>query len=314
MNIIGHQKIIKFLDKAYEENQLVGAYLFSGPSGVGKFHVALYLAEKILGQNSKQIRDDLVILESKEESAAEKPIDEKKEIQKTGKKKNGGKEIKVDDIREFKRKLFLSSESGRKVAIIRGAEKLNKSSQNALLKILEEPNQGLTLILVADEEKKLFPTIISRCQKIRFGIVSNEEIKRLIESREKKLSVKVKQAIIFWSIGCPGLALEMLENSEKLEFKIQSFLEVQNLLYKTISDKFALAENLAKNPSLALVKMDVWIVGIRESLLKDELKGVSREKGLAILEKISESQGLLRQTNANIKLVLENMLLAFSQN
>jgi DNA polymerase-3 subunit delta' len=308
MNIVGHQKIIKFLERVLEKKNLAGAYIFSGFSGVGKFKAALLLAERILGQDSNRISDSLIILEPDREitfgnSAVEEDV----------KSKNEKKGIRVEEIRELKRKLSLSSSSGKKVAIIRGAEKLNKSSQNALLKILEEPNEGLTLILVADDEKKLFPTIISRCQKIHFGIVSEKEMDQLIDSQEKKLSAEVKQAIIFWSVGRPGLALEMLRNPEKLNFQIQSFEEAKKLLQETVFNKFSLAENLAKDTDLALKKMSVWVVGIRESLLKGKADFASQEKCLEIIDKINESQGLLKQTNANARLILENLFLAFSK-
>jgi DNA polymerase-3 subunit delta' len=309
MNIIGHQKVIKFLERVLEKNNLAGAYLFSGFPGVGKFKVALYFAEKILGQSSNKISDSLIILEPDKEMTFGNSAAGKEDV----KSKNEKKEIRVEEVRELKRKLFLSSSSGKKVAIIRGAEKLNKSSQNALLKILEEPNAGLTIILVTDDEKKLFPTIISRCQKINFGIVADEEIGRLIDSQEKKLSAEIKLAMIFWSIGRPGLTLEMLQNPEKLELRIQSFQESKNLFQKTVLDKFALAESLAKDTGLALEKTNIWMVGIREALLKRKTDFASREKCLEIMDKINESQRLLKQTNANARLILENLFLVFSK-
>jgi len=105
----------------------------------------------------------------------------------------------------------------------------------------------------------------------------------------------------------------MLENPEKLELRVCSFREARNLFQKTVLEKFVLAENLAKDLNGALAKMNIWVVGIREALLKGGLEGISQEKSLEILEKISESRKLLGQTNANAKLILENMLLAFSR-
>lgn len=312
MKIVGHKKIIDLLDKAVAKNRTSQAYLFSGPAGVGKFLVAKYLAEKILGQNSDTISDSLMVLEADKEKIAEESVEKEKNA-KTDKINKEKREIKIEEVRELRRKLFLSSEGGKKVALIRGAEKLNKSSQNALLKILEEPGEGLTIILVTDDEKKLFPTIISRCQKVRFGIVTDREIDELINTQEKALSAKVKQAIIFWSIGRPGLALAMLANPEKLELRVKSLAEAEDLFRQTVMEKFTLAENFAKNPDDALARMNIWAVGIRKTLLEGGLAGISQEKSLEILEKISESQKLLKQTNANAKLILENMLLAFSQ-
>lgn len=312
MEIIGHKKIIDFLDKACEKNNLAGAYLFSGPPSVGKFQVALYLAEKILGQSSRKISDNLIILEADGGKTLEDSEAEKSNA-KTSKTKNTKKEIKVGEVRELRRKIFLSSEGGKKVAIIRGAEELNKSSQNALLKTLEEPNPGLTLILVVEDEKKLFPTIISRCQKIRFGIIADEEIGKLLDSQGKNLNTETKRAMVFWSVGRPGLAWEMLHNQEKLEFRIQSFKEIQGLFQKTVLDKFSLAENLAKDPGLTLAKMNIWTIGMRNLLLTGGNQLASREKYLEIMEKINESQKLLKQTNANAKLILENLFLTFSK-
>ncbi|HLN19306.1 MAG TPA: DNA polymerase III subunit delta', partial [Patescibacteria group bacterium] len=60
MQIIGHKKIISFLDKCLEKDNLSHAYLFTGPEHVGKFTVALDWAEKILG-NIKETNPDLVI-------------------------------------------------------------------------------------------------------------------------------------------------------------------------------------------------------------------------------------------------------------
>lgn len=312
MEIVGHQKIIKLLNSAVAKNNVSQAYLFSGFSGVGKFQTALYFAEKILGQSQNKINEDLIILELDQKITSANPAIGKKS-DKPDKIKKEKKEIKVGEIRELQRKLFLTSIGGKRVAIIRGAEKLNKSSQNALLKILEEPNEGLTIILVADDEKKLFPTIISRCQKIRFDTISDEEIGQLADAQGKKISAETRRAVIFWSSGRPGLALEMLQNPGELEFKIQALEELKKLLQETTLNKFSLAESLSKDTGLALKKMDVWTVGIREALLKGQADFATQEKCLEIMDKISETRNFLKQTNANPRLILENLFLTFSK-
>ena len=58
-----------------------------------------------------------------------------------------------------------------RVAIIGDAHRMNDDAQSALLKTLEEPPSGTTLILVADDEERLLPTVRSRCAKVRLGTV-----------------------------------------------------------------------------------------------------------------------------------------------
>jgi DNA polymerase-3 subunit delta' len=71
---------------------------------------------------------------------------------------------------------LLSVEGGARVAIIEQAHRLNDDAQNALLKLLEEPPPGVTLILCADDEECLLPTVRSRCVRIRLGAVPVREI------------------------------------------------------------------------------------------------------------------------------------------
>jgi DNA polymerase III delta' subunit len=71
---------------------------------------------------------------------------------------------------------LLSVEGGARVAIVEQAHRLNDDAQNALLKLLEEPPAGVTLILCADDEECLLPTVRSRCVRVRLGAVPVREI------------------------------------------------------------------------------------------------------------------------------------------
>ena len=66
---------------------------------------------------------------------------------------------------------LLPVEGGARVAIVRDAQRMNDDAQSALLKTLEEPPAGTTLILCADDEERLLPTVRSRCARIRLGPV-----------------------------------------------------------------------------------------------------------------------------------------------
>ena len=71
-------------------------------------------------------------------------------------------------------------EGGRRVAIIEGAERMNEDAQSALLKTLEEPPAGVTIVLCADGEARLLPTVRSRCARVRLGLVGPRDIEAIL--------------------------------------------------------------------------------------------------------------------------------------
>lgn len=78
---------------------------------------------------------------------------------------------------------LLPVEGAERVAIIREAQRLNENAQSALLKTLEEPPAGVTLILLADDEDRLLPTVRSRCARVRLGAVGVRDVERLLANR-----------------------------------------------------------------------------------------------------------------------------------
>ena len=75
---------------------------------------------------------------------------------------------------------LLPVEGGRRVAIIERADRLNEDAQSALLKILEEPPAGVTIVLCADRDDLLLPTVLSRCVRVRLGPVPIREIEAIL--------------------------------------------------------------------------------------------------------------------------------------
>jgi hypothetical protein len=71
-----------------------------------------------------------------------------------------------------------------RVAIVRDAHRMNDDAQSALLKTLEEPPSGTTLILVADDDERLLPTVRSRCARVRLGTVSARDTETLLAGRD----------------------------------------------------------------------------------------------------------------------------------
>jgi DNA polymerase III subunit delta' len=85
-------------------------------------------------------------------------------------------------VRDLVRDLaLLPVEGGARVAIIEGAAQMNEDAQNALLKTLEEPPAGVTIVLCVDREESLLPTVRSRCARIRLGPAGPREIEALLD-------------------------------------------------------------------------------------------------------------------------------------
>jgi DNA polymerase III delta' subunit len=107
---------------------------------------------------------------------------------------------------------LLPVEGGARVAIVEQAHRLNDDAQNALLKLLEEPPSGVTLILCADDEECLLPTVRSRCVRLRLGAVPIRQIESwlcdqgLVDAPEAARLARL-------AAGRPGLALAYARSS-----------------------------------------------------------------------------------------------------
>jgi DNA polymerase-3 subunit delta' len=307
MEVLGHQKQLNILNRSMEKNKLSQAYLFVGPSNVGKFLVAQNFAAKLVGGGKIENNPDIIII--KPEGSAEKEAGSTEKKKKTSSKR----EIKIDQIRELQKKLGLFSQGGKyRVAIIDEAERLNRQAQNGLLKTLEEPNDSSIIILVAKNTEKLLPTIISRCQKIKFGPVAGAEIEEWIKQKNISFSGrKEKERIIFWSLGRPGLILKMADDKTELDFREEALADFEKLLGRNVPEKFSLAEEMAKDRELAVKKMNLWLIILRQTLLGKDVLKISAGKSLEIAERIQKSLEIIQDTNSNTRLILENLFLIF---
>lgn len=93
--------------------------------------------------------------------------------------------ISVHESSNILKKLALKSyEGGYKVMIIWMAERMNIEASNKILKILEEPNDKNVFILIAEDEKALLPTIVSRCQTLHFNPLTEQEIYQALVDNE----------------------------------------------------------------------------------------------------------------------------------
>jgi DNA polymerase-3 subunit delta' len=116
--------------------------------------------------------------------------------------------IKVDQVRDaIGRAGYRPFEGRRRVVIIDDADAILPEAQNALLKTLEEPPSASTFILVTSRPDLLLPTVLSRCQRLRFGRLPAADVADVL-TREHGYSIAEAQAAAAAADGSVGLALD----------------------------------------------------------------------------------------------------------
>ena len=186
-----------FLD-AFNTGRLHHAWLLTGPRGVGKATLAWAIARFLLATpdagddglfgappppQTLQIDPDHPVAR-RIASGAEAGLKAitRSVNEKTNRLRN---EIVVDDIRALANFFQLSAaEGGRRVVIIDCADELNTSAANALLKMLEEPPDRATLLLISHQPSRLLPTIRSRCRTLRLGTLGPDQMAEALAQAE----------------------------------------------------------------------------------------------------------------------------------
>ncbi len=298
MDFIGNQKIIKILERSLKNGKVSQAYLFYGPEQVGKFTLAKMFAKCLIKGTTSLFSNlkedeinlpDLVVIEPERE--------EKHENIKI-------KDIKIEQIRQAQDWLATFPYSGKfKVLVINEVERMTLTAQNSLLKILEEPNSTSIIILVTGNTKNILPTIQSRCQKLNFSLVEDNEITKMFSGTSIWKGKKISE----WSQGRPGLAVKIKQGW--LEPKVLNLIEKIKFIEKmSINEKFDLAEELSKDADLAGKIFDFWIWNLRNRAIQFDSQRVNYYYKI---EKIEKIHLLIKETNANARLALENLLLSF---
>jgi len=204
--LIGNEKIKQKLVQILNSNTISHSYMFIGTKGIGKKEFAKEFAKGILCTSEKNR------LCGNCKSCIEFVNNNNPDYYEIG-LEDDGNSIKIETIRQMQKKVQeLPIVSNRKVYIIDDSECLTKEAQNCLLKTLEEPPEFITIILIVSNENKILNTIKSRCLKIYFNDLTNEELKNYIEKNMEtsKFSVNMLKACN----GSIGKAKQICENKE----------------------------------------------------------------------------------------------------
>ena len=302
---IGYEKIIQGFFRRVDKGTLSHAHLIIGPNGIGKSILARIFALKILNKD-KDI--DYVDIINYRPSKASMGVDEVREI-----------------IEEVSKRPY---EGDKKVIIIHEGSKLTVQAQNALLKTIEEPPQGVYIILLAESLETLLETIKSRCQVYKLTPLNNKQMEMYINTLGRYSEEEIRASLAYGE-GIPGKAERLLNDSNLSELRevIMSLLkdinyakedlvliyenklenyktekdEVLNLMASFIRDIIVAKELEDKNKIINIDKYND-IVEVANSL--------SYKKLNSMLEYIKEGRVNL-MNNGNYSLVISVILMGF---
>ncbi|MBE55883.1 MAG: hypothetical protein CL479_04835 [Acidobacteria bacterium] len=212
--VTGHRPLIKLLARAVSRGTLPPTLLFAGPEGVGKRTVALALAQAINCETPEQTP-----VSSKGDDRSEfdacgvcqncKRIERRLHSEVLLVEPNDKGHISVDQVREVSRQAQYRPFEGRtRVVILDQADRLRPEAQSALLKILEEPPSASVIILVSSRPDALFPTVLSRCPRLRFGRLTAAEVAELLV-RDHGYGEGDAHSVAVTADGSLGLALRL---------------------------------------------------------------------------------------------------------
>ncbi len=257
-----HEEVNTYLKSIIRNKSFANGYIFYGAEGVGKKQTALQFIKEIFNQSSpvgnieeritNNNHPDFLIIGPN--SILESKRSKSSDLEKTT--KSGSEIIKIAQIRNIKTFLGQKSiNSEKKIVLIIDAHLLNEAASNCLLKTLEEPNNGI-FILLTSKLNLLLNTIISRCQLVRFRSFSSKQINSLLKDyldpSQFNINTKLKfEDVINSANGSPGQLLKNIEIwnelsneiTNKLNFPIKNSLEILEVS-KLISEQLEISQQI----------------------------------------------------------------------
>lgn len=224
-NLVGFESIKSTLLSCYRNQKLPHAILLDGKKGSGKASFVKEFIGEIL-ESGSSINPNLLLVEKESEK----------------------KEITIDKVRKITEFINRTAAvSLHKFIIIDSACELNRSASNALLKILEEPNQNNFLVLISHNLSRVLPTIKSRCQIIKIHTLTLENFMEILRQKNPKISAKEIEFLAEICDNSPACAINMgAELSSFYELFLDSLINKK--LHEELLKKFS-----QKNPDFFTV-------------------------------------------------------------
>ena len=250
VRVYAQKGAVRTLERAVESERVASAYLFEGPSGIGKQRAAVALAQAMIC--------DVAPRKGCGECATCNRIESGKhpDVRVFAPRDEGHRNIQVEFLRNEVLPFAQYAPFEARAAVIVFPEadvsfpETHPESANALLKTLEEPKRNVHFVLLAERPDRLLPTIRSRCQSVRFARLSPRVLERILE--EHGVAKEAMPAAIALADGRADLALRLAESgtgARALEQALRIDRCVESQKPGAIID---LAEDLARSDELTL--------------------------------------------------------------
>lgn len=234
--LLGHRPQLAALAEDIAQNNVAHAYIFSGAPHLGKFSVAQWFARELLchghsdeecrlieEQVSRLLHPDLLVIDQLwiedvcEDFAV---IARSSNVPQQHRAKNSPAKtdtISIDDIRAVQERLHDVSAGNFRCCIIRSVERMQTAAVSSLLKILEEPPEGVVFLLTTQALSSLLPTLISRSRVVNFLRLTDAELAPLLS----QASPDDRQFLLQVAQGAPGVVRRLLDNPDLLRIERQ---------------------------------------------------------------------------------------------
>ncbi|WP_440692305.1 AAA family ATPase [Candidatus Pelagibacter sp. HIMB1695] len=234
-NLYEHQEIFNHLSKLYLNNKLPNKILLSGEKGIGKATLGYHLINFVLSENeehSYDVENNKINLENKSFKLIQNKSNPNFNLIDVAEDK---KNIDINQIRELIVNLNKSSFNYKKrFVLIDNIELLNLNSINALLKVLEEPNENINFILI-NNNKRVLPTLKSRCLNFKIFLTNAQSIEIVNKLINDDVYNFINQDLVNY-FTTPGKLYELLNLAENFDLNLKDY-SLDTFLQSLISSK-----------------------------------------------------------------------------
>jgi len=234
-NLYEHKEIFNHLSKLYLNNKLPNKILLSGEKGIGKATLGYHLINFVLSEDeehSYDVENNKINLENKSFKLIQNKSNPNFNLIDVAEDK---KNIDINQIRELIVNLNKSSFNNKKrFVLIDNIELLNLNSINALLKVLEEPNENINFILI-NNNKRVLPTLKSRCLNFKIFLTNAQSIKIVNKLINDDVYNFINQDLVNY-FTTPGKLYELLKLAENFDLDLKDY-NLDIFLQSLISSK-----------------------------------------------------------------------------
>ncbi len=264
--ILGHAHPKAVLTAAIASGRIAHAYLFHGESNIGKFLTAMAFTKAALCARVKTGQvSGRPALSSCDQCVSCHAVDSGShpDIQLIS---PDGAQIKIGQIRELQNSISYKPLIGsRKWFLIDEADAMNPEAANSFLKTLEEPPDHSTLILITARPQALLPTVLSRCQSVRFSPPPPNELSQWLQKR-RGIGPKEAQLLATLAMGKIGIAAEA-DPAVLKEERDRVIHAISKEHLEDLSELFNEPEELAASQEQLYKTLDTIEIWLRDVLI-----------------------------------------------